>query len=651
MAEGSLQKSDSTKSFTSDMLDDEEKDEEVISLEYENAPWDIVSNLPELDGVVVAKEGCMLPYRSNYYKFKDGSRAVKFEVSTLLEVSVTGEKELKRKEAVVDRDERVSEMNLKPGTSSSDHTRPSPAPRVLKPLLQSSRKAPTQEAAALVETFDEEEIEIAEKSAQKGKNFRSLGEFLSSVDDNFVEIVIGGMEAGLRKSMKEKLINKDELNVKENMGVVHSINQVVFDEYGPRRPDKQICQSLSEVLKDKYPQTFRVEKAVKTSFGTLKIKKGKGEGGNSALAKRLGDNFYSKFTSKSVTPSSGVDGSLGETSPAATGSKKSKKVYGVSAEKYNYGVNASTAEQEVAKEMFKKLSEVESFEERRTIIIASRAFLQHQFKSLQPSQAVEDLSSFWAAGPEHLSEWFEWIVGGSKDGNLSGSVDMQMSKVVNILEQYIVFKKGADFETEIAGVKEMVQLHHGNDCWYKIFLIRDLGKLFKNKPEKLIFVDGSDDVNTGPNEQQPNVFVTKQNVIGEEEFDEKVNVSLRVGLKVIYTDLSLSQALAGCIQLYFCFHSYYPEDADDLYQVVQRICCNFGDWLQGANNKKGTVKKCFRDFEVCYSHSMHIFDNLFLGNFVFLEIIRKYPYLLYLPTLVYILIWINYKINLQIKSV
>ena len=97
-----------------------------------------------------------------------------------------GTLELKRKEAVVDRDERVSEINLKPGTSSSDqtrpspaHTRPSPAPRVLKPLPQSSRKAPTQEeAAALVETFDDsglDEIEIAEKSVEKGKNFQKLG--------------------------------------------------------------------------------------------------------------------------------------------------------------------------------------------------------------------------------------------------------------------------------------------------------------------------------------------------------------------------------------------------------------------------------------------------------------------------------------------
>jgi hypothetical protein len=113
-----------------------------------------------------------------------------------------------------------------------------------------------------------------------------------------------------------------------------------------------------------------------------------------------------------------------------------------------------------------------------------------------------------------------------------------------------------------------------------------------------VFVDGEDDINSGPNEQQPNIFVTKQNVIGEDEYDEKVSIKLRIGLKVVFDDISFSQALAGCIQLYFCFHSYYPEECDDLYHVVQRICCNYGDWLEGANNKKGVVKKCFRDFEV-----------------------------------------------------
>ena len=76
--------------------------------------------------------------------------------------------------------------------------------------------------------------------------------------------------------MKEKLKNKKELNMKENMGVVYAVNQVVFDEYVPKRPSMQICQSLSEILKDKYPETFRVERVVQSSeFGPLRLKKGR----------------------------------------------------------------------------------------------------------------------------------------------------------------------------------------------------------------------------------------------------------------------------------------------------------------------------------------------------------------------------------------
>ena len=109
--------------------------------------------------------------------------------------------------------------------------------------------------------------------------------------------LMDGMESGLRKSIKKKLRNYEELIAKENMALVHALNQVVFEEYGPRRPDTRLCQSLSEILKDKFPQTFRVEKAVKSSLGTLKIKKSKGEGGSSALSKRIGDNFYSRVVS------------------------------------------------------------------------------------------------------------------------------------------------------------------------------------------------------------------------------------------------------------------------------------------------------------------------------------------------------------------
>ena len=583
MADLNLTKSVSVTSFTSDMLDDEE---EVVVDNHHHAvaPYDIMGHHPEVGVIIVAKEGAKLPYKSNYYKNKDNTLAVKFEVSNSLEVTVAGEREIKKKVQVrnvsVHQEADVPDPII-PTASSSFSQELSPSDI---DLSETSAPRVSGDSGG------------SERQVQGGKKFRSLGEFLSNVDKNFEAIVIGGLEAGMRKSVGEKMKNKQELLAKENMGIVHALNQVVFDEYGAERPDPKVCQKLGEILKDKFPQTFRIDRAVQTSFGALKMKKSKGEGGNSELSKRIGDNFYNKHTKKLVKMSTAA-GDSSQDSPAGPSAKKVKKSYGIVPDRYNHGLNASKAEMEHAKNMFKKISEVESLEEKKHLVIASRVFIQSQFRSVQPSQTVEDLEQFWSAGPRILSDWFEWIVRGSKDGSLNLSVDLQMTKVMNLVEQYILAKKGADFEKEIRGVKEITDLHHENDSWFKIFLLKDLAKLFKNRSEKLIFVDGSDDVKNGPNEQQPNVFVTKQNVIGQEEYDEKIVISLRVGNKVLFQDVSLSEALAGCIQLYFCFHQYYPEEADDLYQFVQRICCNFGD-QDGANNKKGVIKKCFRDFEV-----------------------------------------------------
>ena len=129
-------------------------------------------------------------------------------------------------------------------------------------------------------------------------------------------------------------------------------------------------------------------------------------------------------------------------------------------------------------------------------------------------------------------------------------------KVMNVTEQYLLEKKGSEYETEMEKVKELAETNHGNDAWYKIYLIRELAKVFRNKPEKILFIDASDDPKTGPNEHQANIFITKQNMIGESDYDEKISLSLRLGNKVVYQDISLNQALAGCIQMYFIFHSH-----------------------------------------------------------------------------------------------
>ena len=285
MADFNLTKSVSVTSFTSDMLDDEE---EVVvdNHHHEVAPYDIMGEHPEVGVIIVAKEGAKLPYKSNYYKNKDNTRAVKFEVSNSLEVTIAGEREIKKKVQVrnvfVQQEENAPDL-IRPTASSSFSQEFSPSD-----LSETSSSRVSGDAGG------------SERQVHGGKKFRSLGEFLSNVDKNFEAIVIGGLEGGMRKSVGEKMKNKQELLPKENIGIVHALNQVVFDEYGAERPDPKVCQKLGEILKDKFPQTFRIEKAVQTSFGALKMKKSKGEGGNSELAKRIGDNFYNKHTKKLV---------------------------------------------------------------------------------------------------------------------------------------------------------------------------------------------------------------------------------------------------------------------------------------------------------------------------------------------------------------
>ena len=111
-------------------------------------------------------------------------------------------------------------------------------------------------------------------------------------------------------------------------------------------------------------------------------------------------------------------------------------------------------------------------------------------------------------------------------------------------------------------------------------------------------VDTEDSKESGPNETQPNIFVTKKNVVGEAEFEEAVLLNLRVKEKVIFKNVSFPEAFAGLIQLIFSLNLEYPEEADDFCQFLQRILCNFGK-TEGARNKKNIVKKNYRDFEVC----------------------------------------------------
>ena len=134
-------------------------------------------------------------------------------------------------------------------------------------------------------------------------------------------------------------------------------------------------------------------------------------------------------------------------------------------------------------------------------------------------------------------------------------------------------------------------------------------KFFKNKPAKLIFLDGLDEKKDGPDETDPNILIIKQNTFGMAEYDQMVSVHLRIGDKTVFSDISLPEALAGVIQIHFCFNTLYSPDLDDSLQFVERILCVFGSH-DGARNKKNGVRKGFRELEVMFSEFFILYLSL-----------------------------------------
>ena len=150
---------------------------------------------------------------------------MKFEVSKLLEVSVAAEREIKKKTVST----KIINIPTTPisfdasfpfavaGASESSSSATGAAD-MLQRRAENFREPSAEEAG-------EEETEIG-----GGRKFRSSGEFLASIDNKFEKVVVGGMEAGIRKLVKEKLKNKIKLAPKENISIIHALNQVVFDE-------------------------------------------------------------------------------------------------------------------------------------------------------------------------------------------------------------------------------------------------------------------------------------------------------------------------------------------------------------------------------------------------------------------------------------
>ena len=622
-----MEKSHSETSMAS--ISSDQLDEETLDLEFDVAPYDIMGEHDSVGVITVATKGETLP-KTTGYKRKDRTRIpVKFHVNKKLEIASI---EYISKKII---SKTVFSPGVSPQSTPGQTQKQSPEQQP-SPSLSSSqtpRASKQQQCQARLSSFkefledqvlsnddlDNAPIDIEDDSVAvigvEGTEHGNIGEemgnnslqdqdptpkasFMSQTDfiriliEQFDLKVIGGLEAGLRAGVREKMLENVPLLPKENNAVVNSLIQIVCDQFGPDKPEYKFCEKLSGVLKVKFPSTFSTEVTVNSSLGTLNMPKSKGQGGFAPLAKRIGNNFYNRLVRPNIKRPAAEEG----VEEIIKIRKKKVKGYCLRPEKWCIDEKASKDEMEEAFKEYKKMENALSVKEKAKLVISACIFIQKQFRSFEPNQVVEDLELFWEAGPEILSKWFEWLTGGSKLGNLSLSVIKQLTKVMNIVENFILSKRSAEFELEMNQVKAEAEERNGNNIMYNIFLLRNLGKLFKNKSEMIIFLDGSDDKKNGPDEKTPNIFITKQNVFGEAEFEEKIVINLRIGDKVISKDLSLPESVAGLIQVFFSFNLCYPPEVDDLLQFMERILCGFGA-ADGARNKRNTVKKGYRDFE------------------------------------------------------
>ena len=617
-------RSSSVSSFFSDQLDDEVIEEGEDLAEYDSAPRDIYG-VHDTDGQIIAvRKGESLPFTTKYKRKNSSSKAVKFHVNKKLQVDVIAyEPKLKKKKS-----SEISPGKGDGGLSIAGEQSPqlslqsekSPQSSQLSQSPQSSQlSVPSDEG----NSGDEGHLgagrsrDAGEKKSPQspgdcaGKKLKNQNEFVTELDQKFEEKIIDGLEAGLRLPIKEKLENDTILLPKENNAILNSLLQYLLDQYGPVRPDKKFCERLAELLRCKFPATFREKYVVSSTVGKFDIPKLKGEGGYRDLATRIGEQFYNRNVRPTIKKP--VIGEAEIEEPAKKKGKQ-KKTYCLNPEKWDIDRGATRKAKEEAQKQFRRFCDAESIEEKKKALMEAVVFVQKQFREKEPSQTVEDLDSFWEAGPEILSLWFEWLVDGSKDGHLATTVSLQMTKVLNIIEAYIIDKRGEEAEKDLARIKEEAREANGDSTMYQLHLIRDLAKLFKNKAEKFIFIDAKDDKKSGPDETIPNIYITKRDTFGEDEFREKILMNLRIGDKTIWTDISLPQALAGVTQIYFSFNMMYPSDIDDILQFNERILCNFGT-DDGARNPRNIVKKCFREFKVTYESLkiLRYFNPIFSG--------------------------------------
>ena len=83
-----------------------------------------------------------------------------------------------------------------------------------------------------------------------------------------------------------------------------------------------------------------------------------------------------------------------------------------------------------------------------------------------------------------------WIT--DSDVNLEDTAQENLNKVMSLVAEFLLNKKGDQFEQEMITAKATSVENSGNLIQFHIFLMRQLVKMWKNKPEQVLFLSGED---------------------------------------------------------------------------------------------------------------------------------------------------------------
>ena len=232
-----------------------------------------------------------------------------------------------------------------------------------------------------------------------------------------------------------------------------------------------------------------------------------------------------------------------------------------------------------------------------------RVYLQVSFRQEDPSTHVLKMQAFWMMpyGPVLLSKQFEWLVDGSVDGDLVMSIQDNLECVLDMTVKILSDKKGDVWSNKLMEIERESQAKHGNSVMKSVFIIRELAKSWGNAPEKLIFIQGEDDIKDISD--QPYIYIVKVARNAEADYPESLVITVKVGNTTIFEDVNLCVGLAAVIQLCFVFNLMFPKEADDVFNYVQRCLAKFGP-PSGARNAKGQVKKKFLDFQCAVADAL-----------------------------------------------